>query len=160
MQNSVVSLTCCRLWDKTADHKWRHYSQTGVMRQYIRSMIVQCHLPTDINAIRSCHHKCGQLTCGSLSCLLVTWSMTNLVFMWRHWNVTYPLLNFCKYSSFHMKATYLPVCLLPFNFSYTNMQFDKNPYPEMWKFPKNYHNDTIPCPMIFIFQNMSEQCWC
>ncbi len=56
-----------------------------------------------------------------------------------------------------MKATYLPVRLLPFNFSYAYVQFDENAYPEMWKFWKNHENDIIPPPM-FMFQNMSEQC--
>ena len=102
-----------------------------------------------------------QLACISLRCSLAIWSMTNLVFMWRHLSIIYLLRNFCKYLSFYLKATYLPVHLLSFNFSYINMQFDKNAYPEMWKFPKNYHNDIIPCPFVFfIFQNMSEQCQC
>ncbi len=64
---------------------------------------------------------------------------------------------FCKYLSFNMKATYLPVHLLSFNFSYAVVQFDKTAYPEMWKFWKNYNNDIIPCPA-FMFENMSEQC--
>ena len=99
-----------------------------------------------------------QLTCGSLSRLLAIWSMTNFVLMWRHWNIAYPLTSFCNYLSFHMKATYLPVHLLPFQFSYANVQFDpeKMHYPEMWKFWKNYEWDIIPCPK-FMFQNMSEQ---
>ena len=54
-----MPLTSCRLWDKTADHKSKHYSQTVVMRQYIGSILVQCHLPTDINIIRSCHQEYG-----------------------------------------------------------------------------------------------------
>ena len=33
--------------------------------------------------------------------------------------------TFAKYLSFHMKATYLPVHLLPFNFSYANVEFEK-----------------------------------
>ena len=33
-----------------------------------------------------------QPTCASLSCLLATWSMTNIVFMWVHWSVTYLLM--------------------------------------------------------------------
>jgi len=37
--------------------------------------------------------------------------------MWRHWSATYFLINFCEYSSFHMKATYIPVHLLLFKFS-------------------------------------------
>ena len=53
-------------------------------------------------------------------------------------------MNFCKYLSFNMKVTYLPVHLLQFKFSYANVQFDKNAYPEMWKFCKNYDNDIIP----------------
>ncbi len=53
-----------------------------------------------------------------------------------------------------MKVTYLPVHLLPFKFSYANVQFDKNANPEMWKFCKNYENDAVPCPTMF--QNMSE----
>ena len=57
-----------------------------------------------------------QLTCASLSCPLAIWSMTNLIFMWRHLNITYSLINFCKCLSFHMMATYLPVHLLPFKF--------------------------------------------
>ena len=57
-----------------------------------------------------------------------------------------------------MMATYLPVQLLPFKFSYANVQF-KNAYPELWKFCKHYENDIIPCP-IFMFQNMSEPCQC
>ena len=65
----------------------------------------------------------------------------------------------CKYLSFNIKVTYLPVHLLPFYFSYANVQFDKNSYPEMQKFCKNYENNIIPCP-IFMFQNMSEQCQC
>ena len=56
------------------------------------------------------------LACISFSCLLAIWSMTNLVFMWRHWSVTYLLMNICKYLSLYMKVTYLPVHLLPFKF--------------------------------------------
>ena len=59
-QDWCMSLTSCRLWDKTADHKEKHYSQTVVMRWYIRSMLVQSHLPTDINIIRSCHQEYGE----------------------------------------------------------------------------------------------------
>jgi hypothetical protein len=55
-----------------------------------------------------------------------------------------------------MKATYCPIHLLPFKFSYADVQFDNNGYPEMWKFGKNHNNDLIPCPM-FMFQNMSEK---
>ena len=95
------------------------------------------------------------LTCVSLRFLLVIWSMTNLVFMWRHWSVTYLLMNICKYVTFHMKVTYLPVHLLQFKFSYANVQFDINAYPEMWKFWKDYGNNIIPCP-ISRFQNMSD----
>ena len=101
-----------------------------------------------------------QLTCASLSCsLAIGWSMINLVFMWRHWSVTYILMNCFKYLSFHMNPTHLPVHLFPFKFSYSHVQFDKNANPEMWKFWKNYENDIIPCPMV-MFQNMSEQCQC
>ena len=95
------------------------------------------------------------LACASLA----IWSMTNIVFMWRHWSVTYPLMNICRYLSFHMKNTYLPVHLLPFKYSYADVEFDKNAYPIMWKFWENYENDIIPCPTI-IFQNMSEKCQC
>ena len=52
-QNWVMSLTFCRLWEKIADHKGKHYSQTVVMRQCITSVVVQCHSPTDTNIIRS-----------------------------------------------------------------------------------------------------------
>ena len=68
------------------------------------------------------------LTCVSLSCSLAIWSMTKLVFMWRHWSVTDFLMNICKYLSFYMKImkiTYLPVHLLPFGFFYADVQFDK-----------------------------------
>ena len=41
------------------------------------------------------------------------------------------------------------------NFSYADVQFDKNAYPEMGKFWKNHENDIIPYP--FVFQSMSEQ---
>jgi len=101
-----------------------------------------------------------QLTSISLSFLWVIWSRTNLFFMWRHWNVTHPLMNFCKNLSFHMKATYCPVHLLPFKPSYVDIQFDKNAYPEMWKFWKNYEKDIIIPSQIFMIQNMSEQCQC
>ena len=57
-----------------------------------------------------------------------------------------------------MKATYLPVNLFLFKLSYADVQFDKNAYPEMGKFWKNYENNFIPCPLMCIFQNMSEQC--
>ncbi len=57
--NDHESLTSCRLWDNTVDDKRKHYSQTVVMRQNIRSMLVQCHLPTDINNIRACHQEYG-----------------------------------------------------------------------------------------------------
>ena len=79
-----AALTSCRLCDKIADHNMKHYSQTVFMRQYTRSMLVQYDLPTDINIIRSCHHNMVtlQLTSVSLSCSLIIWSMTNLVFMW------------------------------------------------------------------------------
>ena len=53
-----------------------------------------------------------------------------------------------------MKATYFSVHLWPSKFSCADV-LDKNAYPEMWKFRKNYESDIIPCP-IFIFQNMSE----
>ena len=86
-QNWVMSLTFCKLWDKTADYKRRHYSQTVVVRlkQYTRSMLVQCDLPTDINIIRSCHQDSiwWQPTCTSLNCSLAIRSMTNIVLMWR-----------------------------------------------------------------------------
>jgi hypothetical protein len=57
----------------TESQKQASYSQTVVMRQYIRSMLVQCRLPTDI----------------------------------------------------HMKVTYLPVHLLPFQFSYAMCSLTK-----------------------------------
>ena len=79
-----VSLTSCGLWDKTADHKKTYYSQTVVMRQYIRCTLVECHLPTVINNIRSCHDPLRiwwQLTCVSLSRLSAICSITNLFFM-------------------------------------------------------------------------------
>ena len=56
-QHWVMSLTSCRLWDKASDHKGECCSQTVVMRQYIRSMLAQCHLPTDINIIISFHQE-------------------------------------------------------------------------------------------------------
>ena len=161
-QNWVMPLTSCRSWGKTADHSGQYDSQTVVMRQYIRFMVVQYHLPTDINIIIWSHQPriWWHLTCASFSCSFkAIWSMTNLVFMWRHWSVTYLLMNFSKHLSFHMKATYLPFHLFPFEFSYANVQFDKNTYPEMWEFYKNCENDIIPCA-IFLFQNMSEQCQC
>ena len=94
------------------------------------------------------------VTCISLSCWLAIWCMTNLVFTWGHCCVTYNLAIFCKCLSFHMKTSYLPAHLLPLIFC-PDVEFDKNTYPEMWKFWKNYENDIIPCP-ICIFQNMSE----
>ena len=100
------------------------------------------------------------LTCDSLSCLLAIWSMTSLVFMWKHWSVAYLLMNICKYLLSYMMATYLPVHLFPFKFSYPDVQFDKNAYPKMWKFWKNYDDNIIPCPIGSWFQNMSEQCQC
>ena len=56
---------------------------------------------------------------------------------------------------FHVKATYLPVHLLPFEFTYANVQFDKNAYPEMWKFWKYYKNNILQIQII-MFWNMSE----
>ncbi len=79
-----------------------------------------------------------QLTSISLSCLLAIWSMTNLVFMWRHWNVIYLLINICKYLSFHMKDTYLPVHLLPFKFCYADVQFDKKCIPKIGEILKKW----------------------
>ena len=36
-QNWAMSLTSCWLWDKTTDHKRKHYSQTVVMRQSLNA---------------------------------------------------------------------------------------------------------------------------
>ena len=90
-----------------------------------------------------------QLTCASLSCSLAIWSMTTVVFMWRHLaSITYLLMNFCKYLLFHMKATYLPFHLFQFKFSYANVQFDKKAYPEfrnveiLQKLSKGLHSMT------------------
>ena len=55
----MISLTSCRLWDKITDHKRKYSSQTVVMRQHLRSMLVQCYLPTGINNIRSCQQEYG-----------------------------------------------------------------------------------------------------
>ena len=54
----VMSLTSCRLWDNTADHKG---SITHKLLSWdnIPSMLLQCHLPTDNNNIRPCHQDCG-----------------------------------------------------------------------------------------------------
>ncbi len=43
--------------DKIADCKMKHYSQTVIMSQYIQSMLVQGHLPTDTNVIRFCQQE-------------------------------------------------------------------------------------------------------
>ena len=156
-----MSLTSCRLWDMTAtdSHKGKHYSQTVVVRHHIyaNSAMSLTHWYQ--------YHQIApqriwwQLTCASLSCSLAIWSITHLIFMWRHWNIMYLLMHFVKYSLFHMKATYLLVHLLPFICSYANGQFDRNTYPEMWKFCKNYDSDIIPCPICMLHncQNMSEQ---
>jgi len=72
-------------------------SLTNCCHETLYEIYLQCHLPTDINIIRSCHHEYGnnwQLTCISLSCLLSIWSMTNVIFMSRYWSVTYLLMNF------------------------------------------------------------------
>ena len=96
-----------------------------------------------------------QLTCASLSCLSTIWNMINLVTCWRYLSVAYNLMTFCKCVSFYMKATYLPLHLLPLIFPVLMCSLTKNAYPEMWKFWKNYQNDIIPCP-ISMFQNMSD----
>ena len=83
--------------------------------------------------------------------------MTNIVFMWRHWVLLTPWWTFCKYLSFHMKATYLPVQLFPFNFSIPMCSLIKNTYPEVWKFRKNYDHSIKPWKKGFKFQNMSGQ---
>ena len=78
-QNWVLSLTSCRLWDKAADHKRKHYLQTVVMIHYVRSMIMQCLIPTDINIVSDAPPRIlWLLTCGSLSCSLAIWRRTNL----------------------------------------------------------------------------------
>ena len=97
------------------------------MRQYIRSMLVQCHLPTDIKIIKSCHQQYGDnqpvlhsvvywppeawLILFSCECIGV------LHTSWWSWTI-------CKDLSFHMKATYLPLHLLSFEHSYADVQFD------------------------------------
>ena len=108
-QNWVMSLTSCRLWDKTADHKGKYYSQTVVIRQYIRSMIAQCHLPTDINIVSDPPPRIlWQLTCASLSCSPAIWRFTNLISMWRHSSITYHLINFVStYHSIWRPPTFL-----------------------------------------------------
>ena len=50
-----------------------------------------------------------KLTCASLSCSLVIWSITNLVFMWRHWSVIYLLMNFLQVYIIPYKG-HLPPC--------------------------------------------------
>ena len=77
-----------------------------------------------------------QLTCISLSCSLAICGMTNLVFMWRHLSITYLLMNFCNYLSFYMKATYLPVHLLPFNFPIPICSLTKIHTQKCGNFPK------------------------
>jgi len=89
---------------------------------------------------------------------------TNLVSMWKHWCVTLILTGswwtFESISHSISRSTYHPApYLLPFKFCHAGVQFDKNAYPEVWKFWKNYENDIIPLPMV-MFQNMSEQCQC
>ena len=112
-----MSPTSCRLWSKTANHKRRDYSQTVVMRQFVRSKLVQFHLPTDINNVRSCHQGYS-----------ANWPAFHSVVYWpsKAWLILFPcegnrvLLTswwtFCRYLSFHVKATYLPIQLLPLIF--------------------------------------------
>ena len=80
-QNSAMSLTSCRLLDKTADHKEKHYSQTVVMRQCIiyASAMSPTHWYWYYHILLTRIWR--QLTSASLSCLLAIWSVDNLVFM-------------------------------------------------------------------------------
>ena len=60
-----------------------------------------------------------QLTCASLSGLLaIVWTMDKLIFRWRHWSVTYFLMNFFAsiYHSIWRPPTILPTyCHLCFS---------------------------------------------
>ena len=77
-----MSLTSCRLCDKIADHNMKHYSQTVFMRQYIRSMFDVTHPLISISSDPAPTIWWQWLTCVSLSCSLIIWTMIDLVFMW------------------------------------------------------------------------------
>ena len=128
-QKSVMSLTSCRLWDKTADHKGsisHKLLSWDIYQIYASSMMLtHCHQYHHIMPLRIW----WQLTCVWLFCPLATWSMTKFVFMWRHCSVTYKLMIFFQYLSFHMKVTYLPVHLLSCKSFCADVQFDKNALP-------------------------------
>ena len=82
-------------------------------------MVVQCHLPTDINNIRSAATTNMVTTNLYFTQLL----MGHLKHDWYCFHVKalnsviYLLMNFFKHLSFHMKDTNLPVHLLPLIFS-------------------------------------------
>ena len=157
----VMSLTSCTLWDKTVNHKRKHYSQTVLMNNI-----------SDLDSMSLTHwYQCHQT--------LPHWKTvaTNLCF-------TQLFISNLKHdkSGFHVKALecYLPpdgclqVFIIPYeghlppcppiifhlNFPMLMCSMTKKAYPEMWKFWKNCTNGLIPCQTLFMFQNMSKQCQC
>ena len=89
----VLLTNCC--------HETIHHIYVSAMSHTHWSQYYQI-LPT---------RKWWQLTCASLSCLLSIWSMTDLVFMWRHLSITYLLIDFVSlYHSIWWPPTSLSNC--------------------------------------------------
>ena len=143
---------------KTADRKGKHYPQTVVMSQCITSMLVQCHLPTDINIIRSYQQEyCDklQLTCASLSCLLAIWRMrmNNLAISCD--GIQALLTSWWTFISIYHSIWRPPIFLstyLKLNCPMPNVQFDIPRNAEILQKLWEWH---YPIPIVYI----SEHVW-
>ena len=114
------------LWIRASKKWWRR--PEGWTPIKMESHFMSNYLPTDINIIRPCHKEYSD-----------NQPAFHFVVYWpsEAWRILFSseikvgvLLTswwtICKYLSFHMKATYLPVHLMPFNFSnYAYVQFEK-----------------------------------
>ena len=170
-----MSLTSCRLWDNTADHKgcithklmsWDSLSDLWFKVTYPLKPRTSDHatknmVTTNLYFIQLFigHLKHDQSYCPSVQSMEYLppdeWFSSIYHSIWS----TYLLMN--GFQVFIIPyGGHLPPCPpITINVSYAHVQFDKNAYPEMWKLWKNYDNSIIPFTK-FMPQNMSDQCQC
>ena len=162
-QNWVMSLTSCRLWDNTADHK-----------RSITHKLLSWDNISDLFWCNVTHPLISTPSAPAIINIVTTNLCFTQLFVGDHlshgpWVICYvktlqcylPPHELLQVFTFIMAATYLPVHLLPSKFHMLMCSFfiKACTYPEMGKFWKNCQNNIVPCP-IFMLQNMSRQYQC